>query len=492
MKLAIRKPLARSLFGIGALTLLSACISNNPPVHSEQGIVRDYFAAAAPTAKPAELIDESLDGQVQTRRYRFVSQTWPRNFSTLTSDTPQWQHELRIYRPKNLRANAPTLLYINSGINLPTPDDIKGKPVDFPGKVLANKLGIVVADLYFVPNQQLSLDGRPPGREDDLVAFTWRRFIDAPETERFSSLHLPMAQAVREAMNVVQQQQTQGTASFVLAGASKRGWTAWLTGLNDERVKAVVPIVADFWNVKENFTHVYRSYGNEWPVALRNYVDNKVVDDILASTPALDRLTAFEDVVNYPTQMARLDKYMISAAGDDFAVPDSAWAYLPKFTGTTLVRYLPNQSHAINGALVLENMGKYLTHTLEGQRTPRVTVSSDPASGMVTLETDTQATNARAWVAINPTKRDFRLRSNINYQQHEVSGGCNANGCRFSYQPDPSQTGWQSYFIELESEGLPLTSPPLIWPRTYPGGQPVPLNYGTLTLSQGSAATHTK
>ncbi len=33
------------------------------------------------------------------------------------------------------------------------------------------------------------------------------------------------------------------TRSFIVAGASKRGWTTWTTGAVDKRVIAIVPIV---------------------------------------------------------------------------------------------------------------------------------------------------------------------------------------------------------------------------------------------------------
>lgn len=37
---------------------------------------------------------------------------------------------------------------------------------------------------------------------------------------------------------------------FVVAGASKRGWTTWLNSIIDEKVRAAVPIVIDILNVE--------------------------------------------------------------------------------------------------------------------------------------------------------------------------------------------------------------------------------------------------
>jgi PhoPQ-activated pathogenicity-related protein len=37
--------------------------------------------------------------------------------------------------------------------------------------------------------------------------------------------------------------------SFLIAGASKRGWTTWLTPAVDERIVAIVPIVMPMLNM---------------------------------------------------------------------------------------------------------------------------------------------------------------------------------------------------------------------------------------------------
>ena len=57
---------------------------------------------------------------------------------------------------------------------------------------------------------------------------------------------LPMTNAVVAAMDVVQEviKENNPTAiqHFVVGGASKRGWTTWITGAVDKRVVAIVPV----------------------------------------------------------------------------------------------------------------------------------------------------------------------------------------------------------------------------------------------------------
>jgi PhoPQ-activated pathogenicity-related protein len=47
-----------------------------------------------------------------------------------------------------------------------------------------------------------------------------------------------------------------------VAGASKRGWTTWLTPAVDKRVRAIVPIVLDILNIVPNINHHWQAYGS--------------------------------------------------------------------------------------------------------------------------------------------------------------------------------------------------------------------------------------
>ena len=58
---------------------------------------------------------------------------------------------------------------------------------------------------------------------------------------------------------------------FVVTGASKRGWTTWLTGASDPRVKAIIPMVIDALNSEQITRHQYEAYGFFGP-SLGDYV----------------------------------------------------------------------------------------------------------------------------------------------------------------------------------------------------------------------------
>jgi PhoPQ-activated pathogenicity-related protein len=91
---------------------------------------------------------------------------------------------------------------------------------------------------------------------------------------------MPMVKAVVKAMDAVQafSQTLEGPSveRFVVAGASKRGWTTWLTGAVDSRVAAIVPMVMPILNIMPNMNHHFQAY-NGWSFALSDYIEEDIM-----------------------------------------------------------------------------------------------------------------------------------------------------------------------------------------------------------------------
>jgi PhoPQ-activated pathogenicity-related protein len=104
---------------------------------------------------------------------------------------------------------------------------------------LAVRTNTIAAVLYQVPNQPcgFSDDEWHPRSEDDIIAYTWAHFIRNPEEVEWP-LHIPMTKAAVRAMDTLQTYACKHLKiqieSFVVAGASKRGWTTWLTAAVDK------------------------------------------------------------------------------------------------------------------------------------------------------------------------------------------------------------------------------------------------------------------
>ena len=128
-------------------------------------------------------------------------------------------------------------------------------------KTLAERAGAVAAAVNKVPNQPL-YDGR---KEDALIAYTFDQFLKTGDREW--PLLFPMTKSAVRAMDAVQAFCGEGggakPARFVVAGASKRGWTTWLTAAADARVAGIAPMVIDMLNMKAQTRWAEQVYGRQ-------------------------------------------------------------------------------------------------------------------------------------------------------------------------------------------------------------------------------------
>jgi hypothetical protein len=125
---------------------------------------------------------------------------------------------------------------------------------------------------------------------------------------------------------------------FVVSGASKRGWTTWLTGIVDPnryipwfitrqilivvlcfdlRVVAIVPIVLDIINFVTTEHHQYRSYGG-WTWAINDYWECNVMERV--DTPEMTELQKVIDPFFYLDRLT-MPKLIVNAVLDEFMQP---------------------------------------------------------------------------------------------------------------------------------------------------------------------------
>lgn len=460
-------------------------------------IMGEYIGLPENLNTKLQFISQHIDSAtgVTRQEYSFDSQIWPKN--GLKSEQKTWSHRVLIYTPQEVKAKN-ALLWINSGTRYRPSNNNTHSPLHEPYPLdfykIAQKTKTVVIDLHDIPNQYITLNGNQYA-EDALMAYTWSKFINDPDKNKYLPAYLPMVKAVVTTMDNISK--LINIDSFIVGGFSKRGMTTWLTGLHDQRVKAIIPVSIDVLNFEENIKHIYASL-QDWPVALHDYYEQNVIQQL--SNNNAKYLMQVNDPYQYITcntcsnllknkfkQRASIEKYIIAASGDDFFTPDSSLFYFNNLPGNNHIRYIPNSWHYIDHNIITNAVISYLDKINNKKPLPKFKskLSKNLTAThkyFINIETDQKPKFITLYQAVNINKRDFRLASSIKYMPLTIATE-NYNPYllkkygiyKYKVSIDVPHNGWQASFIECEYdshnaeiENLILTSNIEILPKNYP------------------------
>lgn len=361
----------------------------------------------------------------------FVSQTWRES---------KWQHQLQIYWPKQAVPGSTMFLWVTGG----------GARRDYVwlGMELARKIGAPVAFLYHVPNQPL-LEGDL--REDDLIAETFVRYLKTADDTW--PLLLPMVKSVVKAMDVLQlfgkQEWEKPINNFIVAGASKRGWTTWLTAAADRRVKAIAPVVIDTLNMRAQMSRQLQAFGG-YSSRLQPYTSRGLVPipDTAESRQLLDLVDPWE----YRDRL-HMPKLIINGTNDAYWATDALNLYWDGIPAEKWVRYVPNAGHNLRRQDrsearqlddLIDSLAAFARHQISGTPMPKLTWKHERLDGKLrlTIIATPQPLAARLWVA-QTSSTDFRS-AKWNEQPLILSDG------KISAEVRNPEKGHLAFFGELD------------------------------------------
>lgn len=374
-----------------------------------------------------------------------------------------WSHLLTLIQPPVVTANT-ALLLISGGDTNANPS---GLELAAPFAVAS---GSIVAVLQAVPNQPLRFsDDNVSRREDAIIAYSYDKYltgVESAETDRTWPALLPMTRAAVRAMDSItdymlnQADRPANINRFVVAGASKRGWTTWLTAAADPRVVGIIPIVIDVLNMDEQMTHHKRAYGGVYSNAVQDYVNANVFDRL--GTPQGQSLLDIVDPFSYLSRLT-MPKLIANATGDQFFLPDSWKFYLNSLPGETSLYYAPNTDHGLqsnNGPAIDEGTANtilawYIALLRDIER-PVVTgafVSGVPAPGTNATYRVTATlppNRATLWQANSPS-RDFRLETIGPAWESSTLSPADSTGLTYNavFSAPAAGSGWRAYYVTL-------------------------------------------
>ncbi len=429
----LRRPV--SVCALFLLAFPASVPAQDPP---ERTAIDDYVGRADDSYKWKIVRDKTRSG-VRQVIVDMTSQAW---LTRAEVNRPEWRHWLSIAIPVGPHGDT-GMLWIGGGAN--------GR--DAPGKVprqmqqIALATRSVVAHLGMVPNQPLEFYGDGQMRvEDDLIGYSWDRFLKTGDP-KWPARNAMIKSAVR-AMDTVtavtagEKGVRRNVNRFVVVGASKRGWTTWLTGAMDDRVVAIVPIVIDVLNVPATARHHFAAYGF-WAPAFGNYVEHRITQRM--DTPEMKALMRLVDPFQYRHRLT-LPKFIVNAAGDQFFPPDSSQYYFDELPGEKHLRVVPNTDHGLGKSDAIESVVAWYSLVLAGKSAPGLKWTLD-GKNVLRVVSEGKPKEVRLWQATNPDARDFRLESlGPRYTSRVLSAG--KEGTYEAALAAPER-GWTAHFIEM-------------------------------------------
>jgi PhoPQ-activated pathogenicity-related protein len=376
-------------------------------------------------------------GGTQFVELRLVSQTW--------RDIP-WKHQLFLLKPSTATKDATHgLLFIGGGSWRPEYDspDYEQR---IPGEAhllaaAAEQLKSPVAILLHVPHQPI-LDGK---HEDAAIAYTFEQFLRTGEKDW--PLLLPMVKSAVRGMDATQEYAKENWSmdlkAFTVTGASKRGWTTWLTGAVDRLAMALAPMVIDVLNMPAQMKHQVATWG-DYSEQIGDYTERGLQKHL--SSEDGKELTQIVDPYAYRQGLTQ-PKLLLFGTNDRYWPLDACNLYWDDLPGEKHLLYIPNNGHGIKdypriiGALVALHQ-----QTAGGKQLPQLSWKYENGDGKLRLRVSSveKPSKVQAWVASSPT-RDFR---NAEWTTREVQ----VNGEGYSYDLPLPEKGYRAVFGEAVYE----------------------------------------
>lgn len=354
-----------------------------------------------------------------------------------------WRHQLTVLVPKENDYDG-ALLFITGGSNKSSQPNWKAGAND---PVLQGLAGIaaknkaIVSILRQTPNQPLYNNLT----EDALISFTLHNF--KKDHDYTWPLLFPMVKSAVRAMDAVQEFSKQtlkhDISRFVVSGASKRGWTTWLTGANDKRVTAIAPMVIDILNMPVNLDYQIKLW-NTYSVEIEDYV--KLGIPQTARTKDGNAITEMVDPYSYRKKLT-MPKMIFMGTNDPYWTVDAIKNYYDGIPGQNLIHYVPNVGHNLgDGKQAFEGLSAFFGLTLAKKPYP---VCQWEAVGTKTGVKLTIQTTPDALVDAVVWSADSQDRI---FQDEKWAGkrlGARGKSSIELTQPYPA-TGYRAFYVDLK------------------------------------------
>ena len=353
-----------------------------------------------------------------------------------------WKHQLTILIPSEIEYSG-ALLWISGGSirdGLPRWTTQTDEIIWAIGLAAASNKA-VAAVLRQTPNQPLYNDLG----EDALISYTLHNFKN--DGDYSWPLLFPMVKSAVRAMDAIQEfceeKIPEEITGFLVSGASKRGWTTWLTGASDARVKAIAPMVIDILNMPVNLDYQVEVWGN-YSIEIQDYVNLGIPQTVHSDQG--DEISTMIDPYSYKDKLT-MPKMIFIGTNDPYWPVDAVKNYFNDLKGENYIHYVANAGHDLNGGQqAIRALNAFFRNTFAHRPYPECSweVSENETEVILNVEGSANAIiTANLWTAISQD-RDFR---------NEVWTSSNLNTLNNSSVNTIikfPETGFRAFYIDLE------------------------------------------
>jgi PhoPQ-activated pathogenicity-related protein len=423
----------KTLFRLSLLfVLVSIIFSCSPKPVTPETALQAYLNNSDNSFK-WEVQDKTKAEGISLYRILFTSQQW-RGMN--------WNHEITIMVPDDVKYTDALLFITGGSLNNGKPNTHEWtEELTVSMSMLAKINKTIVAIVWQIPNQPL-FDGLT---EDEIISYTLHNYLN--DHDFTWPLLFPMTKSAMRAMDVVQEFSKKEVNikvnHFIVSGASKRGWTTWLTGANDPRVKAIGPMVIDVLNMPVNIDYQRVVWG-DYSIEIQDYVKLGIAQQL--GTPGGDDLVKMIDPYSYRKTLT-MPKMLFMGTNDPYWPVDAVKNYIDSIPGDNHICYTPNAGHGLGDkSKAISTLSAFVGTTVTDGKYPICHYTASESNGTITI--DIKATpelliDAILWSA-SSENQDFR---DDTWSDISLSP---ANKSEFKVEVKYPETGFKAFYIDLK------------------------------------------
>lgn len=319
-----------------------------------------------------------------------------------------WKHQLTVLVPEEVAYDG-ALLFITGGSQKEGMPNWKSKndaDETAPMAQIAQQNKAIVAIIRQVPMQPL-YDGDMV--EDQLISYTLHNYKN--DKDPTWPLLFPMVKSAVKGMDAVQEfskeKLQKNITRFTVSGASKRGWTTWLTGASDKRVEAIGPMVIDVLNMPVSLDYHIEAW-NQYSEQINDYVKLEIPQTV--NTDDGDALTQMIDPYSYRDKLT-MPKIIFIGTNDEYWPVDAVKNYIKDIPGENYIHYTPNAGHGLDGGeKALKALSGFWGQTLAKEAYADLSygLHTDNTSATLSVESDSEDLKRGYLWSADSEDRDFR------------------------------------------------------------------------------------